>query len=213
MRLRSLSVALLAGVVLVPVSASSAVAAGPTTGPTVSAVSKTYKNSAAKRAKRAARTGATASAPRTPVVTAPTTTTTAPALAAPAPTAPAPSTAASYADRVLALTNAERTSRGLRALSFSSCADGYANSWATSLSLAGSLSHQPLLPILTACAARGVGENVAFGNVTPEQLVAMWMGSTGHRANILNPAFTHLGVGDVTTSTGRVYGVQVFLTL
>ena len=195
MRLRSLSVALLAGVVLVPVSASSAVAAGSTTGSTVSAVSKTYKNSAAKRAKRTARS----SAPLTSIVAAPTTT--------------APTTAASYADRVLALTNAERTSRGLRALSFSSCADGYANSWAKSLSLAGALSHQPLLPILTACSASRVGENVAYGNVTPEQLVAMWMGSTGHRANILNAAFTHLGVGDVTTSTGRVYGVQVFLTL
>ena len=198
MRLRSLSVALLAGVVLVPASASAAVAAGTTPGTTpgatVAAVSKTYKNSDAKRAKRAQRTGA----PRTGAVTAPVV---------------GPTTAVSYADRVLALTNAERTGRGLRALAFSACADGYADSWARALSVAGSLSHQPLSPILTACAARGVGENVAFGNVTPEQLVAMWMNSTGHRANILNPAFTHLGVGDVTTSTGRVYGVQVFLTL
>ena len=197
MRVRSLSVAMLAGVVLVPVSASSAVATGPTAGSTVSAVSATYKTSAGKRANRAARV----TAPRTSVVAAPTTTTT------------APSAAVSYADRVLALTNKERTSRGLRALSFSSCADGYANSWAKSLSLAGALSHQPLLPILNACSASRVGENVAYGNVTPEQLVAMWMNSTGHRANILNAAFTHLGVGDVTTSTGRVYGVQVFLTL
>lgn len=198
MRLRSLSVALLAGVVLVPLGSSAAVAAGPTAGSTVSAVSKTYKGSHSKRVKRAQHTGATATAPRTATVSAPVV---------------GPTTTVSYADRVLALTNAERTSRGLRALGFSSCADGFANSWAKALSQAGSLSHQPLSPILTACAARGVGENVAFGNVTPEQLVAMWMGSTGHRANILNPAFTHLGVGDVTTSTGRVYGVQVFVTL
>jgi uncharacterized protein YkwD len=198
MRIRSLSVALLAGVVLVPVSASAAAAAGSTTGSTVSAVSQTYKTSAGKRAKRAQHTGATATAPRTATISAP--------VVGPTPTA-------TYADRVLALTNAERTSRGLRALAFSRCADGYADSWARALSLAGSLSHQPLSPILSACAARGVGENVAFGNVTPEQLVAMWMNSAGHRANILNAAFTHLGVGDVTTSTGRVYGVQVFLTL
>jgi uncharacterized protein YkwD len=209
MRLRALSVALLAGVVLVPVSASAAVAAGSTTGSTVSAVSKTYKNSHGKRAKRAARTGTTVSAPRTSAVTAPTTDT---APLAPAPVV-GPGTTVSYADRVLALTNAERTRRGLRALAFSGCADGYADSWARALSQAGSLSHQPLAPVLTACGARGVGENVAFGNVTPEQLVAMWMASTGHRTNILNAGFTHLGVGDVTTSTGRVYGVQVFLTL
>ena len=196
MRLRSLSVALLAGVVLVPVSASAAVAGGSTSGSTVSAVAQTYKSSHSKRAKRAQRTGTTV--PRTGAVTAPVV---------------GPSTSVSYADRVLALTNAERTSRGLRALAFSGCADGYADSWARALSVAGSLSHQPLSPILTACGARGVGENVAFGNVSPEQLVGMWMNSAGHRANILNAGFTHLGVGDVTTSTGRVYAVQVFLTL
>lgn len=192
MRLRSLSVALLAGIVLVPVSASTASAAGST--PTVSGTAKTYKTSQAKRMKRAARTQAVVAPRLAPPVTGPTTT-------------------ASYADRVLALTNAERTSRGLRTLTFSSCADGFANSWASALAAAGSLSHQPLSPILATCRARGVGENVAFGNVSPETLVTMWMDSPGHRANILNASFTHLGVGDVTTSTGRVYGVQVFLTL
>ena len=120
---------------------------------------------------------------------------------------------ATYSDRVLALTNAERSSRGLRSLAFSTCADGYADSWAAALSRVGALSHQALSPILTACRARGVGENVAYGNVTPEALVDMWMNSSGHRANILNPAFTHLGVGAVTSSTGRVYSAQVFLTL
>ncbi len=194
MRLRSLSVALLAGIVLVPVSASAATAAE--TSPRLSAISKTYKTSEAKRAKRAARRQAVQ-----------------PRLATTAPTVTGPTATVSYADRVLALTNAQRTSRGLRALAFSSCADGFANTWAGKLAAAGTLSHQPLSPILTTCRARGVGENVAFGNVSPDALVKMWMDSAGHRANILNPAFTHLGVGDVTTSTGRVYGVQVFLTL
>lgn len=196
MRLRSLSVTLLAGAVLVPLGAGPAAAGTPAPAPgRVTAVGGTYKTSQAKRLKRAHR-AAPASAP----VTAPATVTT------------GPGTAAGYADRVLALTNGERTSRGLRALAFSSCADGFANTWASALASAGALSHQPLAPILSACSARGVGENVAFGNVTPEALVRMWMESPGHRANVLNPAFTHLGVGDVTTSTGRVYAVQVFLT-
>jgi uncharacterized protein YkwD len=121
--------------------------------------------------------------------------------------------APSYSDRVLALTNVQRTSRGLRPLALSACADGYADAWATRLSQVGSLSHQPLRPILTACRARGVGENVAYGNVTPEQLVAMWMASPGHRTNLLKPGFTHIGVGAVATAGGRVHGVQVFLTL
>lgn len=191
MRLRSLCVALLAGALLIPVSAHPAVAAESVT--TVSSASAgTFKSSAYKRAKRSARLAVPAPAPVTaPLVSAPT---------------------LSYADRVLALTNKERTSRGLRALAFNSCADGYANSWAKSLSLAGTLSHQPLMPILSSCGARSVGENVAYGNVTPEQLVKMWMDSAGHRANILNGGFTHLGVGDVKVSSGRVYAVQVFLT-
>lgn len=193
MRVRSLSVALLAGIVLVPVGASSAAAV--TLDPTVSAT--VYKSSVSKRAKRAAYLASTA----TTVVKAPTTSVT------------TPTTTLSYAQRVLDATNKERTSRGLRALSFSACADGYADSWARALSIAGTLSHQPLSPILLACKARSVGENVAYGNVTAEEMVRMWMNSTGHRANILNAGFTHIGIGDVTTSTGRVYGVQLFLTL
>ena len=37
-----------------------------------------------------------------------------------------------------------------------------------------------------------------------------WMNSPGHRANILNTTFTHLGVGVV--EGGTQYWVQVFLT-
>lgn len=189
MRARSLSVTVLTGLLLLPL-AQAAPAAAATQGSTASAVTSTFKSSASQRLTRVPR----------PV---------AQPLAAPAPALSVPT----YSDRVLALTNAERTGRGLRALALSPCADGYADSWATSLSQTGSLAHQPLSPILSACRASRVGENVAYGNVTPEQLVAMWMGSTGHRANILNAAFTHLGVGAVSTATGRVYGVQVFVTL
>jgi uncharacterized protein YkwD len=135
------------------------------------------------------------------------------AVAAAAAKRPAPAPAPSYADRVLAATNAERTKAGLAPLAASGCAAGYAQSWSAALARAGSLSHQPLRPVLTGCAARTVGENVAFGNVGPEEMVGMWMRSAGHRANILNPRYTHLGVGQTTTGSGRVYGVQVFLGL
>ena len=39
------------------------------------------------------------------------------------------------------------------------------------------------------------GENIAQGQRTPEAVVEAWMNSSGHRANILNPDFTHIGVG------------------
>jgi len=118
-----------------------------------------------------------------------------------------------YQDRVLALTNGERTRRGLRALAPSACADGFANSWAATIAGRNALSHQQLSPILSACRARSVGENVAYGKVTADVMVQMWMNSPGHRANMLNPTFSHLGVGAAASSGGSMFGVQVFLTI
>jgi uncharacterized protein YkwD len=40
-----------------------------------------------------------------------------------------------------------------------------------------------------------LGENVAYGYATPEKVMAGWMSSPGHKANILNCAFKEIGVG------------------
>ncbi|MBQ4070801.1 MAG: SafA/ExsA family spore coat assembly protein [Clostridia bacterium] len=42
---------------------------------------------------------------------------------------------------------------------------------------------------------RSAGENIARGYKTPASVVEGWMSSSGHRANILNPVFTEIGVG------------------
>lgn len=39
------------------------------------------------------------------------------------------------------------------------------------------------------------GENIAQGQRTPQEVVNAWMNSEGHRRNILNRNFTHIGVG------------------
>ncbi|GGA89918.1 CAP domain-containing protein [Ornithinibacillus halotolerans] len=52
------------------------------------------------------------------------------------------------------------------------------------------------------------GENIAYGYSTPEAVVNGWMNSPGHRANILNEKFTHIGVGHV--SQGH-YATQMFI--
>ncbi|RKQ31368.1 CAP domain-containing protein [Oceanobacillus halophilus] len=44
---------------------------------------------------------------------------------------------------------------------------------------------------------RTAGENIAKGQRTPAEVVNGWMNSEGHRANILNENFTHIGVGYV----------------
>ena len=53
-------------------------------------------------------------------------------------------------------------------------------------------------------------ENVAYGQGSPASAVTAWMGSSGHRANILNPALTELGTAVARGSDGRPYYVQVF---
>ncbi len=46
-----------------------------------------------------------------------------------------------------------------------------------------------------------LGENVADGKFTPAELVAAWMASPAHRANILNPDYNESGVGHCSTGT------------
>ena len=55
---------------------------------------------------------------------------------------------------------------------------------------------------------RTAGENIAMGYATPAAVVAGWMNSEGHRANILNSAYTRIGVGYV--ADGR-YWTQQFI--
>lgn len=61
-----------------------------------------------------------------------------------------------------------------------------------------------------------MGENIAAGYSTPEAVVEGWKNSSGHRANLLNPNFTELGVGYyyLANDTGSVnynrYWTQVF---
>ena len=40
-----------------------------------------------------------------------------------------------------------------------------------------------------------IGENIAFGQTSVDEVVETWLGSPGHRKNILSPNFSELGVG------------------
>lgn len=158
----------------------------------------------------------TSSAPRRTTTPAPTHR----ATAAPRPTATtttSPNTSSTsttsrdaFVARVLQLVNAQRTSHGLRPFTLSSCAGRFAQPWADHLAAAGTLSHQSLSTVLTSCSARTAGENVGYTSLGADDLVARWMASAPHRANILNPAFTLIGLG-AARADGRWYGVQDFL--
>lgn len=121
---------------------------------------------------------------------------------------------------VLDLVNAERTKAGLGALSWGSTCEGAADIRAQELISAYSHTRPDGSSWSTACpipASGGAsGENLAAGNaaVSPETVVSTWMNSTEHRANILNPEFTHLAVGFVFDPTApyQTYWSQIFST-
>lgn len=55
------------------------------------------------------------------------------------------------------------------------------------------------------------GENIAYGARTASEVMNMWMNSSGHRSNILSPAYNQIGVGVAKKSNGTLYWTQMFI--
>lgn len=55
---------------------------------------------------------------------------------------------------------------------------------------------------------QSAGENIAYGQTTPQAVVNAWMNSSGHRANILNSSYKQIGVGYVADGH---YWTQLFI--
>ena len=80
----------------------------------------------------------------------------------------------------------------------------------------GRLSHSTLSAGLGTLNWRSLGENVGYSSPTSNTLWTihvMFVRSAGHRANILNPKYTHMGVGVHKDSQGRVWVAEVFAQL
>ncbi len=118
--------------------------------------------------------------------------TTPPAQAA---TAPSPAATTLFEHRVVNAINAQRASYHRGRLSLSTCPQRYADRWAPSI--VSQLRHQSMLTILKGCGATVAAENLAAGNLSPTGIVAAWMKSPGHRANILDSRLNRIGVGAV----------------
>ena len=58
---------------------------------------------------------------------------------------------------------------------------------------------------------KAAGENIAKDQKTPSEVMNSWMNSPGHRANILSPNFTELGVGIYKNANGTIYWTQMFI--
>jgi uncharacterized protein YkwD len=78
----------------------------------------------------------------------------------------------------------------------------------------GSDGSQPKDRVLRAgYKSRLTGENIALGPESAEEVVAGWLDSPGHCANIMDPRFQEIGVGFATgKKRGQIYWVQNFGT-
>ena len=122
--------------------------------------------------------------------------------------------ASSYANAVLNLVNKYRKQNGLASVKLDSALSGAASTRAKEI--ISSFSHTR--PNGSSCftvlsengiSYNGAGENIAYGQSSPDEVMTAWMNSAGHRANILNASFTRLGVG-VYESGGTLYWAQLF---
>ena len=110
------------------------------------------------------------------------------------------SEALSFAEQVVELVNAERAKVNLPALTMTTRLNEAA--LVRAKETVQSFSHtrpngSSFSTVLkeNGISFQGAGENIAWGQRTPEQVVNAWMNSEGHRANILNPRYTSIGVG------------------
>ena len=116
--------------------------------------------------------------------------------------------------QVLDLVNAERAKYGLAPLAWdpSNLGPGAAVR-AQEISAVFSHTRPDGSSCFTAVTNPGwLGENIAAGQRSPQEVMNSWMNSSGHRANILNSHFTRLGVGFYYNPSApyRYYWVQMF---
>lgn len=111
--------------------------------------------------------------------------------------------------QILSEVNSARASYGLAALAPSAPMNDVATSWSSSQVASGKMSHNPYYSSQIPAGWTTAGENVAF-NYAPTAVTSAWMNSDGHRANILNRSFTHIGIGMACDSSGRAYYTQNF---
>lgn len=122
-----------------------------------------------------------------------------------------------YIVRVVELVNEERQKAGFNALSYDEQITYAATQRSYEMAAHGYFLHSR--PDGASCftvmreyaiSYRSAGENIACGQRTPEKVMNDWMNSSGHKANILKPEFTKIGVGIAANQYGKLYWTQLF---
>ncbi|MFJ5963620.1 CAP domain-containing protein [Bacillus sp. NPDC093026] len=120
-----------------------------------------------------------------------------------------------FEKEVVDLTNKERAKQGLKALTVDSKLSKSARAKSQDMKDKNYFSHtsptygSPFDQMKTfGITYKTAGENIAQGQRSPQEVVTAWMNSEGHRANILNKNYTHIGVGYVKDGN---YWTQQFI--
>ncbi len=121
----------------------------------------------------------------------------------------------SFAKQVVELVNKERSKAGLNALSIDENIETAAMVRSREIEKSFSHTRPNGSSFSTALSESGVkfmgaGENIAWGQRSPEEVMNGWMNSSGHRANILNSSFKKIGVAYYVGANGRTYWTQLF---
>lgn len=140
------------------------------------------------------------------------------ALAAKFPSCGLPASAASWRDQILALVNQERSNAGLAQVARNATLEDQAEEYACEMIAQNFFAHEnPVTGSTLKDRAASfdyqfmvIGENLAAGQQTPQEVMTAWMNSPGHRANILDSRFTELGVSVRIGGQYGIYWVQEF---
>jgi uncharacterized protein YkwD len=115
---------------------------------------------------------------------------------------------------ILSYVNQSRAAAGLPGLAGNGQLTCLAQSWSQYLASTGGFSERNLAATLASPGFRGyhtLGENILRGPYTMSaaDMHVAWMNSPPHRANILSPAYSSVGIG-VAYANGSVYATEDF---
>lgn len=158
--------------------------------------------------------------PQKPTTTQPTTTQ--PTTTQPTTTQPTTTTQSTFLaaeeQQMLNLVNQERTSRGLKPLFLDSRVTSVARAYSQQMVTNNFFSHTSAVDGSSpfdrikrvGITYKYAGENLAYNSSVSTAHTAL-MNSTSHRQNILNPSFTHVGIGIVKKGTSQIMVTQEFI--
>ena len=120
-------------------------------------------------------------------------------------------------DEVIRLVNIERANAGLPSLQMSSVANSAAAVRANEIIVKFDHVRPNGQSCFSVLAEWGIssgysGENIALGQRNPSEVVTAWMNSAGHKKNILNPNYTHIGIGYNLNDNVSIGWVQLFIS-